>query len=306
MSRSLHSRLVHSLIANVSVETYNRATPDSVSTEGLSASIIECFSILASLTSTNGPLILAIESSTRSGSVALYRGESELCYKSGDERESHSKTLLLNVENVLRESGHLLDEVDVFAVATGPGSFTGLRIGIATVKAFSAAVNRPCVGVPTLRAVAASAGASPRTLSLLPAGRGELFAQMFSVEGDGAVNELSRPVHLPLNRILEDVASFPFLRFAGEGAIERLKLIEEFGGNILGPVRVGSQLNEHDLTAPGWQIFDAEVLLSDYVARLAFYEYERGRLDDAATLSPVYVRPSDPELKLSTQEENRF
>jgi tRNA threonylcarbamoyladenosine biosynthesis protein TsaB len=258
------------------------------------------------LTSTNDPLILAIESSTRSGSAALFRGSSGLKHISGDAQESHSKTLLPNVESILREAGHRLEDVDAFAVATGPGSFTGLRIGIATVKAFSAAVGRPCVGVPTLSAVAASGGASPQTLAMLPAGRGELFAQIFSVDVDGAVTKLSRPVHLPLNQIIDEVADFPFLRFTGEGAIEKLELIEELGERAGQKVRIGASSKGDNSTLSGWEVFDPKVLLSDYVARLALFEYERGRVTSAATLSPIYVRASDPELKLSLQEENRF
>jgi hypothetical protein len=117
---------------------------------------------------------------------------------------------------------------------------------------------------------------------------------------------LSRPVHLPLNQILEEVASFPFLRFTGEGAIEKLELIEEFGGKVGQKVRIGASSKGDNPTLTGWEVFDREVLLSDYVARLALFEYERGRVTSAATLSPIYVRASDPELKLSVQEENRF
>src|SRR5215213_11524682 len=126
--------------------------------------------------STAAPLILSVETATLSGSVALLRGEQVLAALAGDSGVSHSNTLLNDIDKLLHEAQIDLPQVDLFAVATGPGSFTGLRIGIATVKALAATLDRPCAGVPTLQAIALAAGESRRSVALLPAGRGEVFA----------------------------------------------------------------------------------------------------------------------------------
>src|SRR3977135_55846 len=142
------------------------------------------------------PLILSLETATMGGSVFLGRGNVELATRTGDPRVSQSSSLLSDINDILQEASTSLHEVDLFACASGPGSFTGLRIGLATVKALAASLKRPCVGIPTLHAVAHAAGPSSATVALLPAGRGEVFAQMFSVAGDGTVTEVDSAAHL--------------------------------------------------------------------------------------------------------------
>src|SRR6266404_501864 len=162
------------------------------------------------------PLILAIETATRAGSVALARGGVILSAASGDASASHSTDLIESIDGILQNAAAVLSEIDLFAAAVGPGSFTGLRIGLATIKSFAMCTGKDCAGVSTLAAIAHAAGASQRTLSLLPAGRGELFAQLFSVNGQ--VRELDVAAHLSLPAILEKYGGARELRWAGEGA----------------------------------------------------------------------------------------
>src|ERR1700704_5091138 len=98
----------------------------------------------------DAPLILSLETATMGGSVFLGRGNLELATRAGDPRVSQSFSLLSDISDILQEAPASLHEVDLFACASGPGSFTGLRIGLATVKALAASLNRPCVGIPTL------------------------------------------------------------------------------------------------------------------------------------------------------------
>src|SRR5262249_374662 len=131
--------------------------------------------------SKDSPVIVAIETSTRAGSVAVSRGEQVLACATGDASSSHSTDLIENIDRILHQAGLQIRDVDLFAAAIGPGSFTGLRIGLATVKSLAVAMNKKCVGVSTLAAIALAAGESERTVALLPAGRGEVFSQMFTV-----------------------------------------------------------------------------------------------------------------------------
>ncbi|HKR22298.1 MAG TPA: tRNA (adenosine(37)-N6)-threonylcarbamoyltransferase complex dimerization subunit type 1 TsaB, partial [Pyrinomonadaceae bacterium] len=151
------------------------------------------------------PLILSVETATLSGSVAVTRGSEMVGVIGGDPDISHSNTLLVDVDKLLDQTQLALPEIDLFAVATGPGSFTGLRIGIATIKALAATLDRPCVGIPTLEAVALSAGVSEASIALLPAGRGEVFTQLFAVHNDDAhprlVEALDEPAHVPPARL---------------------------------------------------------------------------------------------------------
>src|SRR6185295_12934665 len=107
---------------------------------------------------TNSPLILAMETATRAGSVSLSLGAEIVASVAGDASSSHSNHLIQNIETILRDAGRELRDVDLFAAALGPGSFTGLRIGLATAKALAMSMDRKCAGVSTLAAVAVAAG----------------------------------------------------------------------------------------------------------------------------------------------------
>jgi len=223
------------------------------------------------------PLILSVETATLSGSIALSRGEEIMAALAADSGVSHSNTLLNDIDQLLSETQVDLSEIDLFAVATGPGSFTGLRIGIATVKALSATLDRPCVGIPTLHAVALAAGSSARSVALLPAGRGEVFAQLFSVTRDGVVTELDKATHISPQRLLEKYNSLESVLWCGEGAIVNKAIFE-------GDSR--------------WQIAPQEPILATHVASLALAKFLEKEFEEPDALHAIYVRPSDAELKV--------
>src|SRR5215471_852757 len=163
------------------------------------------------------PLILAVETATRAGGVALARGEKVLTAAAGDASVSHSTNLIEMIEQVLGQANTKLSEVDLFAVAIGPGSFTGLRIGLATVKAFAVHLNRKIAGVATLAAIAHASQVEGRVISLLPAGRGEVFAQQFAVT-EREITELDQAQHLSPQAVSEKYGALEGLTMVGDGA----------------------------------------------------------------------------------------
>ena len=170
------------------------------------------------------PLILALETATRAGSVSLALGDRILASVAGNASSSHSNDLIENIEKVLSDAGRELGEVDVFAAAVGPGSFTGLRIGLATAKSLAMSMNKKCAGVSTLAAVAAAAGESDRVVALLPAGRGEVFAQMFAVR-NGGVDPLDSATHIAPQSLAARYGEFQTLLWAGEGAHLQIEML---------------------------------------------------------------------------------
>lgn len=231
-----------------------------------------------------GTLILSVETATRGGSIFLSQGTAELAARVGDPQLSQSSSLLRDIIACLEEAGRSLAEVELFACAAGPGSFTGLRIGIATVKALSASLKRPCVGIPTLAAVAYAAGpckkTAARTVALLPAGRGEVFAQMFSVSDEGVVTEVDAAAHLSPEKLLERYGGFAEVTWAGIWAEQQRELLESFA--------------EQNRVA--WHIAAPEPNLARHVAALALQSLGKGKLESPDALSAIYVRPSDAEL----------
>lgn len=124
-------------------------------------------------------IVLSIETAARSGSLALLRGNEILAVWQGEETFSHSGELLVVIENLFQSAQINLSAINLFAVALGPGSFTGLRVGIATVKGFRAALQKPVCGVPTLAALAFGVTAPGAICTVFAAGRGEFFVQIF-------------------------------------------------------------------------------------------------------------------------------
>lgn len=242
------------------------------------------------------PLILAIETATRAGSVALARGNEILCSAVGDAMASHSRDLISSVDNILQRAAVKLTDVDLFAAAVGPGSFTGLRIGLATVKSFAVCTGKRCAGVSTLAAIAHAAGESETTVSLLPAGRGEVFAQLFSVH-DGDVQELDGAAHLTLKLVLEKYGEARELVWAGEGAHQQIEpLLAEDRDRSFGKLAPGP-------SEPGWSLAPPVDQLAASIAALALKAYGNGNTVGPDELSAVYVRASDAEINERWQRE---
>jgi len=235
-------------------------------------------------------LILSVDTATTGGGVCVLEGDDVLASIAGEPTLSHSNTLLRDIQAALRNAGVSLDQIDLFAVASGPGSFTGLRIGIATIKALAATLNKPCLGIPTLQAIARSAGTSKSTVSLVPAGRGELFAQRFSVTV-GTVNELDLPSHVPPAIVFEKYSELEEVIWAGIGAHVHKETILKVASDR------GLGFDESSEARHGWRVAEPVENLAIEVAKLARDRYAYGQAESADQLHALYVRPSDPELK---------
>lgn len=249
---------------------------------------------------TDIPLILSLETATLGGSVFLGRGNTQLGAREGNPEISQSSTLLSDINETLLEARVSLQEIDLFACAAGPGSFTGLRIGIATLKALAASLQRPCIGIPTLQAVAHAAGPSSATVALLPAGRGEVFAQLFSVSEDEAVTELDAAAHLSPQRLVEKYGGKTNLRWASSSAHQHQDFLKSYAQQKgISFVQEGNEQNDSLNTAESntWRLAVKEANLAKHVASLALRAFQAGRIQSPYSLSAIYVRPSDAELK---------
>jgi len=133
----------------------------------------------------DAPLILAVDTTSERGSVALQRG-SELLAVFGSWRPgAHSQKLHEDVDLILRRAGVALEQIALLAVAVGPGSFTGVRVGIASVQGLAHALAKPVVGIGALEALAYSAGVSGTICACRDALRGDLYAQLFRLDPNG-------------------------------------------------------------------------------------------------------------------------
>ena len=125
-------------------------------------------------------IIFAVDSSASAGSAALWRDGGIVSESYADLGRTHSETLMARCDEVFCKSGITPAQVDYYAVTSGPGSFTGLRIGMGTVKGLAFATGKPCVAVPTLEAMAYNVRGTDRTaVTVLDARRGRVYMAAF-------------------------------------------------------------------------------------------------------------------------------
>ena len=231
--------------------------------------------------SSTGPKILTLDSSSLSGSVSLCQGESPVAESLLNIRSTHSEKLLKQIDHLLEETSWQLADLDLLAVVTGPGSFTGLRIGIATIKGLAQVLNKPVVPVSSLQTVAMNLPLSPVPIcAFLDARKSEVYTQLFDWHPAAGPVAIDRPTVLPPEQLLLQLSGSVAL--VGDGVFLYRQMIEDIlAERALLPVAPVHQLHA---TKASW---------------LALQEYESGLLCNAAEILPTYIRPSDAELNLS-------
>lgn len=165
-------------------------------------------------------LILAFESSAKAASVALVRDGALISQYSQCSGLTHSRTLLPMAEDMLKNAELAISDVDAFAVAHGPGSFTGIRIGVSTVKGLAWASDKPCVGVSTLEALAWNGVcAGGYVCPVMDARRSQVYNALFEIR-DGKPVRLTEDRPIALAELSEEVKALdaPVL-LLGDGAL---------------------------------------------------------------------------------------
>jgi tRNA threonylcarbamoyladenosine biosynthesis protein TsaB len=225
--------------------------------------------------------IAGLDTATDDVSVAVTRDsevvEERLLSKPAGGHPRHSEALLVELESVVGESGGW-DAMDSLAVGIGPGSFTGLRVGLATARAIAQALAKPVVSVGTLAALAlgiaeSTGGDGGQRLAVLDARRGQVFAAMFAPDGD----ELWEPFVASPDELAERVRGLSETALAaGSGALRFRGELEAAGVEVL---------RDEDSAHRVW---------ARHVCRLA----EGGAPSPPEAIQPIYLRPPDAQLWL--------
>jgi tRNA threonylcarbamoyladenosine biosynthesis protein TsaB len=224
--------------------------------------------------------VLAIDTSTMLGGVAVMDDLSGLIVEIRlNVKSTYSEKLMTTVDYVLKKSGYKLSDIDFFAVSTGPGSFTGLRIGLSTVKGFAYATGKPIVSVPTLEALAYN---FPFCLypvcTLLDARKKEVYAALFKWEDEGFIRLINED-SIRIDRFLEKL-SVEKTVFTGDGA-------------ILYRDKILSILDKRAIFA----LPDKMVPSPAHVASIGMKKALNGEFSEPISLIPSYIRRSEAELK---------
>lgn len=233
-------------------------------------------------------IVLALDTTTRGGSVAVADGDRMLAVLAGDESRTHGERLPGEIARALDQAGIARERIDLLAVATGPGAFTGLRIGLAAIQGLAMTLNKPVIGVSALDALAeqvlqptAHANSERSEAEIIApwmdAQRGDVFATLIdrrsgaTLETPAAANPIalleSWRLHLANRRAI----------FIGDAAIRDGALIEQAGAGL-------------------WET-RAPSPLAPQIAIIGRRRAEKGEAGPPHALEPIYVRRPDAEIE---------
>ena len=230
--------------------------------------------------------VLAVETSTMAGSVALVDGEELVSEYLLNISITHSERILVAIDHVTRDAKVPIKEVDGFAVSLGPGSFTGLRIGISTIKGLAFATKKPVVGIPTLDALAENILFTDYLICpILDARKKEVYTALYKRDKIDKLKKLTpvlaiKPIDL-LKKIQEKVV------FLGDGIDVYHTLIKEG----LGDLAIFAPLN---LRLPR----------AGNIAKRSLDQFKKTNLMNLNTFTPSYVRRSEAEEKFRERTGN--
>jgi len=223
--------------------------------------------------------ILAVDTATKSCSVALIDGDTLLAESTSLIGQTHSRHLLNIIDAILKQAGLKIAQLDGFAVSVGPGSFTGLRIGISSIKGLAFCLNKPVVGVSSLQTLAWQCRPTAYLICpILDARKQEVYFCRYRFK-KGRMEKLSQ------ERVASPAEAVRGIRepcvFVGNGA----KLYQQLICDGLGELAHFAAESQHTIQASA-------------VARLSLPRFKRQETDDVHLLVPHYIRKSDAQLKI--------
>ncbi len=230
--------------------------------------------------------ILGIETSTKTGSVAVLSEKGVVAQYSLNIEVTHSERLMATVDRVLADTGIVISQLDGFAVATGPGSFTGLRIGLSTVKGLAITVDRPVAAVPTLLALAWNVPYPAHPVCpMLDARKNEVYAAFYVYDGS-TLRQTVPEAAIPLSQLGSKITGKTI--FTGEAAYIHRAEIERL-------------LSDQAIIAPRAVVLPSAAS----VAELGLEMINSGRYSDPDNLVPLYIRRPEAELAWEKRTQSK-
>ena len=229
-------------------------------------------------------LILSVDSSATPASVCLYRDRVIAEYFIHTSL-THSETLVAMIDSILKTTGTDPSAIDCFAVNHGPGSFTGVRIGVSAVKGMAYAVNKPCVAVSTLESMAYNCLACDVVIcASMDARRRQVYNALFRIK-DGHVERLSDDRAIGVDELIAELRDIP----------ERIILIGD-GAEL---VKRSCPDDEQIILAPAAQRYQR----ASSTAVIAAAKIERGETVSSSALMPTYLRLSQAEREMQNKQK---
>jgi len=234
-------------------------------------------------------LTLALDTSSPAGSLAVLRDERAVGTVSTWTDEIYSSRMFRHLEFLLKDLSLGLNEFDLFAVAAGPGSFTGLRVGLAAVKGWAEVYRKPVAAVSGLEAVATqSHSRSNWVIPVLDARRGQVYFGMYRQAGEPGEKRLAldgEECVMTPDEFIETLHA--------RGAATNCTIVTPAPALISA---AASRYETAHAVSGGVRVDEVSAILAPYVGRLGYLRAQRGEVVDSLTLDANYVRRTDAEL----------
>lgn len=230
--------------------------------------------------------ILAVDTSANVASVALLCSGKLMGEGMLNNKKTHSEKLMPMIDTILKDSDTDITDIDLFAVANGPGSFTGLRIGVSTVKGLAHAVNKPIVGISTLEGLAFNLFDTGGLISpIMDARRSQVYNAAYRWE-NGVFKEVIPPRAIALEDCINDFKNEKKVYFLGDGAAVHKD-------------KIYGQMGERAVFVPANSINQR----ASSLAVLAEKKAMEGKTDDYISLMPFYLRK--PQAEREYEEKHK-
>lgn len=231
--------------------------------------------------------ILAIDTATDAASAAVVEDDRLIGSYTINNKKKHSQLIMVMIEKLLGDLSLKISDIDLFAVANGPGSFTGLRIGVAAMKALAHSMNKPIVGISTLEALAYSVPWCEHIIiPIMDARRKSVYT--CSYIWDDGFRALGEIEALTVEECVNDCGELLDVLFIGDG----VKVYKDY---------ITEKLGERAHFAPG--VFCEANAAS--IAALAYEKAKKGETDTYLSLQPFYLKKSQAERELEEKEAKK-
>ena len=229
--------------------------------------------------------ILAIDTSSKICSVSILEDKNVIIEKHNDDEKTHSQKLMPLIDETLKEVNLCLDNIDLLACSQGPGSFTGIRIGISTVKAFADVKNIPIIGVTSLESLAYNINNSGLIATLIDAKHDNVYFALYELK-DGKYSTLIEPVSETISNVIQTLKNYTStITFVGDGSeVHKDILATEFSNCVFSSA-------------------EQTVQTSISVGKSAFDKYNTDGYEPKFTLSPIYLKKSQAEINLENSNK---
>jgi len=226
-------------------------------------------------------IVLGIDSSTQVNTIALLQDGQLLCEAVLNTSKNHSQRLMPMIDILLKEAGLEIKNIDGVAISSGPGSFTGLRIGMATGKALAWSLGKPVVGIPSLDGIAFNVqGAAGTICPILNARRNQVYTAIYRIS-KGELERTSDYMAIEPIELIKYLQDHKQVTLLGDGIEEFASLFTESLGDRLVIPSSPNRLPR-----------------ASHIAYLGWKRLSKGEADDIINLAPLYVRQADAEIKL--------